>query len=154
MAFLGTRLEKQCAPFETAVAPFDTVPGVGVAEAQQVAEVGTDLDALSTAGHLCAWAGVSPGNYQESGGKSVSSRTRQGNQGLKNVHASRRLMWESVEDDLSLSRIWRDDGAEEQRCGGGALFYKASTTCSSATNLQELGGSLDVTDRLKRCRNC
>jgi transposase len=75
-------IEKQCVPFETAVAHLDTIPGVGVATAQQiVAEVGTDMTPFPTAGHLCAWAGVAPGNHQ-SGGKTLSSRTRQGNHSL------------------------------------------------------------------------
>jgi len=37
-----------------------------------------------TSGHLCAWAGVAPGNHQ-SAGKTLSRRTRQGNHSLKRV---------------------------------------------------------------------
>ena len=83
IARFDQEIEKQCAPFEAAVAHLDTIPGVGKATAQQiVAEVGTDLSHFPTAGHLCAWAGVAPGNNQ-SGGKTLSSRTRQGNRSLK-----------------------------------------------------------------------
>ena len=83
LARFDQEIEKQCVPFEAAVAHLDTIPGVGKATAQQiVAEVGTDLSHFPTAGHLCAWAGVAPGNCQ-SGGKTLSSRTRQGNRSLK-----------------------------------------------------------------------
>ncbi len=83
VARFDAEIEKHCAPFEAAVAHLDTIPGVGKATAQQiVAEIGTDLSHFPTAGHLCAWAGVAPGNYQ-SGGKTLSSRTRQGNRSLK-----------------------------------------------------------------------
>lgn len=83
IARFDAEIEKHCAPFEAAVAHLDTIPGVGKATAQQiVAEMGTDLSHFPTAAHLCAWAGVAPGNNQ-SGGKTLSSRTRQGNRSLK-----------------------------------------------------------------------
>ena len=83
VARFDQEIEKHCVPFETAVAHLDTIPGVGLATAQQiVAEMGTDLRHFPTAAHLCAWAGVAPGNNQ-SGGKTLSSRTRQGNRSLK-----------------------------------------------------------------------
>ena len=69
---------------------------MGVAAAQQiVAEIGADMTPFPTAGHLCAWAGVAPGNHQ-SGGKTLSSRTRQGNRSLKRAlieaaHAAARV---------------------------------------------------------------
>jgi Transposase IS116/IS110/IS902 family len=39
-----------------------------------IAEVGVDMTAFPTAGHLCSWAGMSPGNNQ-SAGKRFSGRT-------------------------------------------------------------------------------
>lgn len=81
----NAQIEIICRPFEEAVAHLDTIPGVGRATAEQiVAEIGTDLSSFPTSGHLAAWAGVAPGNYQ-SGGKTLSSRTRQGNPHLKRV---------------------------------------------------------------------
>lgn len=77
------QIESMCVPFEQAVAHLDTIPGVGRVTAEQlIAEIGTDLSSFPTAGHLAAWAGVSPGNHQ-SGGKTLSSRVRQGNHTLK-----------------------------------------------------------------------
>ena len=50
-----------------------------------MAEIGVPLKShFPTAGHLCVWAGVAPGN-NKSGGKTLSSRTGQGNHTLKRV---------------------------------------------------------------------
>jgi transposase len=85
IARFDEQIEQMCLPFEQAVAHLDTIPGIGKATAQQiVAEVGTDLTCFPTAGHLCAWAGVAPGNHQ-SAGKTLCRRTRQGNRNLKRV---------------------------------------------------------------------
>jgi transposase len=76
---------RMCVPFEGAVAHLDTIPGVGVTAAQQiVAETGVDMRVFPTVRHLCAWAGVAPGNHQ-SAGKTLSRRTRAGNRSLKRV---------------------------------------------------------------------
>lgn len=79
-------IEEVCqnhAPFEQAVQHLDTIPGVARAAAEViVSEIGTDMSRFPTAGHLCAWAGVAPGNH-ESAGKRLSGRVRQGNQALR-----------------------------------------------------------------------
>ena len=49
-----------------------------------VSEIGTDMSRFPSAEHLAAWAGLAPGN-NESGGKKLSGRTRQGNRILKTV---------------------------------------------------------------------
>jgi transposase len=73
------------APFAEAVALLDTIPGVAQASAEViVSEIGTDMGRFPGARHLCAWAGVAPGN-DESGGKRLSGRVRQGNQSLRRV---------------------------------------------------------------------
>jgi transposase len=85
IARFDQEIERMCAPFERAAAHLDTIPGVGKTAAQQiVAEIGVDLRHFPTAGHLCAWAGVAPGNHQ-SAGKTLSRRVRQGNRSLKQV---------------------------------------------------------------------
>jgi transposase len=79
-----------CAPLEQAVAHLDTIPGVARTTAEViVAEVGTDMSRFPTpahlaawAAHLAAWAGVAPGN-NESAGKRLSGRVRQGNVSLR-----------------------------------------------------------------------
>ena len=83
IAVLDHEIEARCAPFTEAVEQLDTITGVGPATAQMIlSEVGTDLSAFPSAEHLCAWAGVAPGNH-ESGGKRLSGRIRKGNQSLK-----------------------------------------------------------------------
>lgn len=89
---LDESIDRMDAAIEEALRPFDptgelvelldTIPGVATTTAQVIlSEVGTDLSRFPTAGHLCAWAGVAPGNNQ-SGGKRLSGRTRHGNKAL------------------------------------------------------------------------
>lgn len=59
------------------------VTGIGKTSAQQIiAVLGTDLSRFPSAGHLCAWAGLCPGN-NESAKKRKNARTRKGNVLLK-----------------------------------------------------------------------
>lgn len=70
------RIEQALAPFRPAVEHLMTIPGVSTTVAAViVAEIGTDLSSFPTAGHLRAWAGLSPGQNQ-SGNKRGSTRTR------------------------------------------------------------------------------
>jgi transposase len=83
IARLDVAVEQACTPFAEAVTHLDTIPGVARATAELiVAEVGTDMHRFASPGHLAAWAGVAPGNNQ-SGGKPLSGRVRQGNRVLK-----------------------------------------------------------------------
>jgi transposase len=113
IARFDAEIEKLCVPFERAVAHADTIPGIGKTAAQAIlGEIGTDMSAFPSVGHIrpdevpsphpdvrrfarqvcadfwclhiSAWAGVAPGNHQ-SGGKTLSSRTHQGNRHLKRV---------------------------------------------------------------------
>ena len=71
------------APFATAVAHLDTIPGVGLRSAQEIlAEIGADMSVFPTAAHLASWAGMCPGN-NASAGKRNSGRTRKANVWLK-----------------------------------------------------------------------
>lgn len=77
------KIEAHCVPFAEAVQHLDTIPGVGQAVAEViVSEVGTDMTRFPTPAHLSAWAGVAPGN-NESAGKRLSNRVRQGNRALR-----------------------------------------------------------------------
>lgn len=80
---LDTEIEQALAPFTQAVQRLDTITGIGLATAQMIlSEIGTDLSSFPSAAHLCAWAGLAPGN-NESAGKRFSGRTRKGNQILR-----------------------------------------------------------------------
>jgi transposase len=47
-----------------------TVPGVGKQSAAVIiSEIGTQMDAFPSAGHLASWAGISPGNNESAGKK-------------------------------------------------------------------------------------
>jgi transposase len=49
-----------------------------------IAEIGVDMGAFPSAGHLAAWAGVCPGNH-ESAGKRKNVKARNGNVHLKTI---------------------------------------------------------------------
>jgi transposase len=69
--------------YEEAAKKLEAIPGIGTKSAQAIiAEIGIDMGRFPTASHLCAWAGVVPGN-NESAGKRKSARTRKGNKHLK-----------------------------------------------------------------------
>ena len=60
-----------------------TIPGISTTAAEQIlAEIGIDMTAFPTAGHLASWAGVAPG-ANESAGKVKSTSCRPGNRYLK-----------------------------------------------------------------------
>jgi transposase len=71
------------APLVEALPRLVEVPGVGERAAENIlAEIGTNMDQFPTAGHLCSWVGMCPGN-NESAGKRKSGRTTKGNQWLR-----------------------------------------------------------------------
>jgi transposase len=70
-------------PFVEAVKRLQTIPGIDRRAAEGiVAEVGADLKAFASAGHLSSWVGICPGNH-ESAGKRRSGRTTKGNAWLR-----------------------------------------------------------------------
>lgn len=61
------------------------LPGVKKHSAAVIlGEIGPNVEAFQTAGHLTSWAGISPGS-NESGGKRKNGHTTQGNKYLKTV---------------------------------------------------------------------
>jgi len=77
--------ERPSVDWQAAVSLLDTIPGINREAAQIIlAEIGIDMLRFPTAGHLCRWAGVAPGNH-ESGGKRYSGRTTKGNRTLKST---------------------------------------------------------------------
>jgi transposase len=79
------QIEEYCHPFQRAVELVDTIPGIARRSAEIiVSEIGIDMSRFPSAEHLAAWAGLAPGNY-ESGGKKLSTSTRQGNRALRTI---------------------------------------------------------------------
>lgn len=82
---LDEEIEKRMAPFSKDLELLDSIPGVGKQTAEQIlAEIGTDMSRFPTPGHLCSWAGMTPG-HDESAGKKKSSKTRKGNKKLRSA---------------------------------------------------------------------
>lgn len=80
---LTMEIDRRLAPFEPVMAALDTIPGVNrTAAATLVAETGADMSRFPSAGHLCSWAALCPGQ-NESAGKRRSGRTRKGNPYLR-----------------------------------------------------------------------
>jgi transposase len=82
---LAAEIEERMRPFEEAIERLDAIAGVGKEIAQAIiAETGTDMSRFPSERHLCAWAGVAPGNH-ESAGKRKGGKTRKGNQALRRI---------------------------------------------------------------------
>jgi transposase len=82
---LEEEIDKLILPFDQAdlLERLQTIPGVGKKVAQIiVAEAGTDMRRFASAGHLAAWAGLTPGK-NESAGRNRSARTNKANRYLK-----------------------------------------------------------------------
>src|ERR1700682_4399887 len=56
LAAVDDKIQGHLAPFASAAARLDEIPGIGpVAAAVILAEIGTDMSRFPTAGHLCSW---------------------------------------------------------------------------------------------------
>jgi len=80
IAVLDERIAVLCQPYERQIAQLDAIPGFGVTTAQDlIAEIGTDMSAFPTAGHLCSWARVAPRPKESGGRRTGGSATGRGN---------------------------------------------------------------------------
>ena len=69
VAVLDEKIAVMCEPYERQLAQLDQIPGFGMKTAQDLTgEIGVDMSAFPTAGHLCSWARVAP-RVKESGGR-------------------------------------------------------------------------------------
>jgi transposase len=70
-------------PWASARRRLMTIPGISATAAEViVAEIGADMSQFPSAGHLCSWAGISPGKDQ-SGKKRRPAKTTKGSQWLR-----------------------------------------------------------------------
>jgi transposase len=80
---ITAELDRRLAPFEPMLTALDTIPGIDrIGAISIVAETGGDMTRFPTAGHLCSWAAMCPGQ-NESAGKRRSGTTRKGNRYLR-----------------------------------------------------------------------
>jgi Transposase and inactivated derivatives len=95
----------ECAQkYEAAVSLIESIPGIQRTTAVTiVSELGTDLSMFPTAGHLCSWVGMCPGN-NESAGKKKSTRITQGNAHLKSVLCQ--CAWGATRSKKNYLREW------------------------------------------------
>jgi transposase len=78
-------LAEKVRPYEMQIRLLSTIPGIDrIAAIEILGEIGPDVAAFTTAGHLAAWAGVCPGNHL-SAGKSKGGRARRGNPYLQSI---------------------------------------------------------------------
>jgi transposase len=86
IAAIDAEIEAHLAPFASAAARLDDIPGIGpVAAAIIIAEIGTDMTRFPTAGHLCSWAKFSPGINSSAGKTKGNGSTGHGNRYLARV---------------------------------------------------------------------
>jgi transposase len=80
---LDERLRAKLAPYAEPLGWLMRIPGVDwVTAATIIAEIGVDMNAFVSAGHLASWTGICPGNNR-SAGKQRSGKIRKGNVYLK-----------------------------------------------------------------------
>jgi transposase len=86
IAELDARIEELLAPFASAVARLDAIPGVGpTAAAVLIAEVGLDMTRFPTPAHLTSWARFAPGVKESAGKKKGAPSTGHGNRYLARI---------------------------------------------------------------------
>lgn len=79
LAQLTEEIDAHVRPFAALLARLDTIPGVNrIAAISILAETGGDMQRFPSAGHLCSWGAMCPGQ-NESAGKRRSGKTRKGN---------------------------------------------------------------------------
>ena len=94
LADLERHLLAALQPHEAALQLLMTLPGIDrLAAAQLVVEIGVDMAAFGTAGRLCKWAGVCPGN-EESAGKRKRGDTVPGNRYVRSLLCE--IAWAAV----------------------------------------------------------
>jgi len=80
------RTEEELAPFASAVARLDEIPGIGAtAAAVIIAEIGVDMTRFPTPAHLSSWAKFAPGVKESAGRKKGNGATGHGNRYLARV---------------------------------------------------------------------
>jgi transposase len=86
IAALDARIEDEIAPFVSAVARLDEIPGINpVAAAVIIAEIGVDMSRFPTAGHLASWAKFTPKVKESAGKKKGKNATGHGDPYLARV---------------------------------------------------------------------
>lgn len=85
IAALDREVSDRLRPFDDLIERLDEVPGLGRRTIEDIlSEIGTDMSAYPSEGHLASWAKVCPGSH-ETGGKQLGGPTGKGNPWLKSA---------------------------------------------------------------------
>jgi transposase len=104
---LDAQIESKLGPFAEDLRRVRTITGVGPTTAQVlIAEIGVDMTAFPTAGHLASWCGVCPGN-NESAGKQRSGRTNPASPWLTDALVQAAWAASRSRDTWLAARFWR-----------------------------------------------
>jgi transposase len=80
IAALDEKIAALCEPYERQIAQLDGVPGFGITAGQDlIAEIGIDMSAFPTAGHLASWARQAPRVSESAGQRKGKNATGRGN---------------------------------------------------------------------------
>jgi transposase len=80
IAVLDEKIADMCRPYERQIAQLDGIPGVGITTAQDlIGEIGVDMSAFATAGHLASWARQAPRVTESAGKRKGKNATGRGN---------------------------------------------------------------------------
>lgn len=151
VAKVDAALEERLKPYEKQVKLLCQIPGVDrILATVIIAEVGADMSAFPTEGHLAAWAGVCPGN-NESAGKKLGGKRRKGNVHLTTAlvlaaHAAAKQQGTYLKD-----KYWRLKSRRGARRAAVAIGRKiliiAYNMMKTGKNYVELGEAyLDAAD--------
>jgi transposase len=154
IATLTEEIDHRVAPFETALANLDTIPGVDRKGAVTLlAETGGDMSRFRTAAHLCSWGAMCPGQ-NDSAGKRRSGRTRQGNPYLRTTLIEGALAAARAKGTALQSRYYRIKRTRGHKKAvvavGHQILEIAYYVMRDAVTYQELGA--DYFDRQHRER--
>lgn len=107
IADLDAQVDRVIAPFAEARDHLDSITGVGKRAAEVIiAEIGADMGAFPTAGHLASWAGMAPGN-NITGGKRRSGKTTKGNVWLADMLTQCAWSASRSRDTYLAAQYWR-----------------------------------------------
>jgi len=77
---LDGKIADMCQPYEQQIEQLDGIPGFGTTTAQDlIAEIGVDMSAFPTAGHLASWARTAPRVSESAGKRKGKNATGRGN---------------------------------------------------------------------------
>lgn len=145
-------IERRIVPFEKVVSLWESIPGMNRRTAcNLVAEIGVNMGQFPSARHAASWAGLCPGN-NESAGKRMSGKTRDGNRWLRRTLCQGAWAVTRVKDCYLASQFRRIAARRGMKRAVMAVAHSmliiAYTMLKTGCDYKELGGSyLDQINR-------